>query len=436
MASDGTNRATPGRRQLRFPRALAGAPLLAAALLLAACAGGDEPSSRAASAASPAPEDERPRASSDAELEGASIAVVALSAPADAASADAAPVNGEPARAAPLRAALLRPAAASVARDIVAIYGRDEAGGWREAARLAIDRAPGEAAATALRPVALDDGALWVVVSGPAGAAAAHRLLAFDGSTLRLLLEGARPFEFVDLDGDGAPEVVVDSGDRDVLCGGCGVVAAAVEVYRPAGAELTPLSLGRLPPSAPAELRAAVERAVELAEADLWRDAAAAIDRALSLADGNEAVTASGALIDATATRRLAHAQESPFSLLALVLAGEYEAAVELLRELAPAAIFDRAGPVVAGTVADGHVDALASALVDYAGRAVAAQRDLAAAYFLRGLGRYLGDGTGTPDVVTVRADVRQAQALLPYDAFYAACSKFLHAIPAPAPGQ
>ena len=255
-----------------------------------------------------------------------------------------------------------------MARDIVAIYGRDEAGGWREAARLAIDRAPGEAAATALRPVALDDGALWVVVSGPAGAAAAHRLLAFDGSTLRLLLEGARPFEFVDLDGDGAPEVVVDSGDRDVLCGGCGVVAA-VGGGLPAGRGGTDAAQPRppWPPSAPAELRAAVERAVELAEADLWRDAAAAIDRALSLADGNEAVTASGALIDATATRRLAHAQESPFSLLALVLAGEYEAAVELLRELAPAAIFDRAGPVVAGTVADGHVDALASALVDYA---------------------------------------------------------------------
>ena len=430
MASDGTNRATHGRRRVRFPRALAVAPLLAATLLLAACAGGDEPSSRAASAGSPAPEDQRPRALSDGEVEGASIAVVALSAPADAASADAAPANGEP-----LRAALLRPSAASVARDIVAIYGRDEAGGWREAARVAIDRAPGEAAATTLRPVALDGGALWVEVSGPAGAAATHRLLAFDGSTLRLLLEGARPFEFVDLDGDGAAEVVVDSGDRDVLCGRCGVVAAAVEVYRPAGAELTPLSLGRVPPAAPAELRAAVERAVELAEADLWRDAAAAIDRALSLAGGNEGVAASGALIHAIAARRLVHAQESPFPLLALVLAGEYEAAVELLRGLAPAAIFDRAGPVVAGTVADGHVDALASALVDYAGRAVAAQRDLAAAYFLRGLGRYLGDGTGTPDVVTVRADVRQAQALLPYDAFYAACSKFLHAIPAPAPG-
>ena len=429
MASDGTKRAAPGRRRGRvrraLPRVLLLAALLLAALLLAACAGDEQPPP--ALAASPPLADEGPGALTEAEIEGASTTIIPLAAPADA----------SPAGAAPLRAALLRPAAASASQDIVAVYRRDEAGGWREAARLALDRAPGAAASTALRQVDLGGGALWIELSGRAGAAAApHRLLAFDGSALRLLLESARPLEFVDLDGDGAAEVVADAGDREVLCDGCGVVTPVVEVYRPAGAALTPLGLGGPAPSASAELRAAVERAIELAEANLWRDAAVAIDRALTLAPGDDAVAASAALIHAVASRRLARADESPFPLLALVLAGEYDAAVDSLRDLAPAEIFDRGGPVVAGTSADGHVDALASALVDHAGGAVGAQRDLAAAYFLRGLGRYLGDRTGTPDVVTVRADVRQALALLPYDAFYAACSKFLHAIPAAAPGR
>jgi hypothetical protein len=58
---------------------------------------------------------------------------------------------------------------------------------------------------------------------------------------------------------------------------------------------------------------------------------------------------------------------------------------------------------------------------------------ELAAAYFVRALGRHLVDPS---DVVTVRADVRQAEGLKPFDEFYAIMSVFLHAIPAPVPGR
>ena len=92
--------------------------------------------------------------------------------------------------------------------------------------------------------------------------------------------------------------------------------------------------------------------------------------------------------------------------------------------------LFGAGGPLRAGLPTAERERALASLLVERAGRAIAVRRDLAAAYFVRGLGRYLLD---PDDVVTVRADIRQALGLEPYDDFYAAAAQFLHAIPRPA---
>lgn len=106
------------------------------------------------------------------------------------------------------------------------------------------------------------------------------------------------------------------------------------------------------------------------------------------------------------------------------------KALVNRTYELAPAELFDAGGPLLAGLPTAESERALASLLIERAGRAIAVRRDLAAAYFVRGLGRYLLD---REYVVTARADIRQALGLNPYDDFYAAASQFLHAIPRPA---
>ena len=170
---------------------------------------------------------------------------------------------------------------------------------------------------------------------------------------------------------------------------------------------------------------------MDLAEADLWREADAAIIEAVLLAQADAGVTSADAtilewdriLIDIIGSRRLTHIARSDYPLLAAVFAGEHSDAVDTIRRFAPAEVFSRSGPLLAGTVAAGFPGILASYLIDYAGRAVLAQPDLAPAYFLRALGTYLLDGTTNSQT---RADARRALALAPVDSLYRAVVEFL----------
>jgi hypothetical protein len=117
---------------------------------------------------------------------------------------------------------------------------------------------------------------------------------------------------------------------------------------------------------------------------------------------------------------------------LAALVAGDYDGLLDLVRETEQATLFASGGPLLAGTPGEGMAVELGRIIVERAAAAVAVRDDLAAAYFFRGLGRFLID---PDDVVTARADVRQAEALRPYDEFLREASKFLHAIDAAAPG-
>ena len=389
--------------------------LLVLSLIAAACLGtGDEPPGPAPTppagtqAAQPAPpsEDEL-RALAVAEF-GAGARVQRLDVPA----------GWEPAW------LVTTAAAAATNEGLVSIY-RVRGPTWREIDRLRLDQWRG------VRQIPVAPNEVWLQAGDSDEESRGYRLLSFDGSALSLRFEAPPLRGAKDYDGDGLFDVVVDASVDP--CRGCGAIEALVEIHRWDGEQLSPAQLERLPPSAPAGLRAAVDRAVELAEADLWLDAAQAIADAVSVAGlgaFEETVAWDKILIDLLARERREVGVHSEMPLVTYVLAGDYGTAVDLLRDLTPAELFDADGPLLPGLPTAESERALASLLIERAGRAIAVRRNLAAAYFVRGLGRYLLD---PEDVVTARADIRQALGLEPYDDFYAAASRFLQAIPRPA---
>ena len=388
--------------------------LLVLSLIASAClGGGDEPPG----SAPPPPGTQAPQPAPPSEDELRALAVAAFGAGALVQRLDV-PAGWEPAW------LVATAAAAATNEGLVSIY-RVRGPAWREIDRLRLDQWRG------VRQIPVAPNEVWLQAGDSDEESRGYRLLSFDGSALSLRFEAPPLRGAKDYDGDGLFDVVVDASVDP--CRGCGAIEARVEIHRWDGEQLSPAQLERLPPSAPAGLRADVDRAVELAEADLWLDAAQAIARAVSVAGlgtFEETVAWDKILIDVLARERREVGAYSEMPLVTYVLAGDYEAAVDLLRDLTPAELFDASGPLLAGLPTAESERALVSLLIERAGRAIAVRRDLAAAYFVRGLGRYLLD---PEDVVTARADIRQALGLDPYDDFYAAASQFLHAIPRPA---
>ncbi len=389
--------------------------LLVVSLIASAClGGGDEPPR---SAPPPPAGTQAPRPAPPSEDELRALAVAELGAGALVQRLDV-PAGWEPAW------LVATAAAAATNGGLLSIY-RVRGPAWREVDRLRFDEWRG------VRQIPVAPNEVWLQAGGSDEESRGYRLLSFDGSALSLRFEAPSLRGAKDYDGDGLFDVVVDVSVDP--CRGCGAIEVLVEIHRWDGDQLSPAQLERLPLSAPARLREAVDRAVEFAEADLWLDAALAIAAAVTGPDFGafeQTVAWDKILIDFLARERRELDAHSEMPLATYVLAGDYEAAVDLLRDLAPAELFDPGGPLLAGLPTAESERALASLLIERAGRAIAVRRDLAAAYFVRGLGRYLLD---PEDVVTARADIRQALGLEPYDDFYAAASQFLQAIPRPA---
>ncbi len=404
---------TPGWRS-RAPPAL-----LVLSLIASACLGGGDQPPR--SAPPPPAGTQAPQPAPPSEDELRALAVAEFGAGALVQRLDV-PAGWEPAW------LVATAAAAATNEGLLSIYRviyRARGPAWREVDRLHLDQWRG------VRQIPVAPNEVWLQAGDRDEEGRGYRLLSFDGSALSLRFEAPALRGAKDYDGDGLFDVVVDASLDP--CRGCGAIEALVEIHRWDGEQLSPARLQRLPPSAPARLREAVDRAVELAEADLWIDATQAIAAAVrdpDLGPFEETVAWDHILIDLLAHERRELGVHSEMPLVTYVLAGDYEAAVDLLRGLAPAELFDAGGPLLAGLPTAESKRAVASLLIERAGRAVAVRRDLAAAYFVRGLGRYLLD---PEDVVTARADIRQALGLEPYDDFYAAASQFLQAIPRPA---
>ena len=311
-----------------------------------------------------------------------------------------------------------------------AVYGRSEGGEWSEVDRLEIESAPQRTQVELLTTGwEAPDGepSAWIAVRGGTGAhAGTLDVIGFDGTTVSTALSRItqRQYlsEFLDLDGDGLLEVVLNDSDPYIFCFVCATELQRVVLYRWTGAQLERVELGTPPDQSDDQ----IERAVALAKADLWREAAAAaVDASRAFPESAE-VRWLSILINWTAVARLNYGGASGQPLLTQVFAGEYAAAADLMRALEPAQAFALDGPLIAGTAAEQDLSTMAVQLLDYTERALAVAPDRADIHAVRALGLALAS---PDDLSAARSALAQAATLAPDDAFFEASRDFLESV-------
>ena len=322
----------------------------------------------------------------------------------------------------------------------VAIFTQKD-GGWTELSRVELECSD-YMDSRSIRQVALDQTSIWLAVDSGTGAhSGCFDLLRWDGNALTVAVSAFNSSpgvgEVRDVDGDGQPEVVLNTSDPYVFCYACGVRLYHISILRWDGTELMPVALTRLPNDTVADLRQANNRAVELAGASLFPAALPLIDKALVYAPNDERVHWNHQLIHALAQGRKEYANSTPYPLLNWIFYGDWGAALDELRAYTPAQIFDPQKAFLQESAAAGWEETLADWILSFSGPALAAQPDLAPAWFLQGWAKLLKN----PGDPAVREDVEKAAQLAPDEALYGQSVAHLSsrdiaplaAIPAPA---
>jgi len=275
-----------------------------------------------------------------------------------------------------------------------------------------------------VRQVSLEPTSIWLAVDSGTGAhSGCFDLLRWDGATLAVAVSGFNSSPGAgsvrDVDGDGQPEVVLNTADPYVFCYACGVGLFDIAILRWDGAGLRPVQLTRLPNETVADLRGANNRAVELATASLFPPALALIDESLAYAPGDEQVYWNHQLIHALAQGRLDYANSSPYPLLSWIFYGDWDAALAELNAYTPAQIFDPQMAIFQESAAAGWESTLADWIFQFSSPALDAQPDLAPAWFLQGWARFLKDPSDPAAMESVAADVAQAAQIAPGNPLY-----------------
>ncbi len=309
------------------------------------------------------------------------------------------------------------------AGHFLAIFGRSDAG-WQEHARLSLEL-PDYVDPGSVRQVQVEPTRVWLTVEGGVGAhGGTFQLLSYGGGALEVVVEGTSSSPGAgavqDLDGDGTADVMLDETENYVFCYACGVRYPRFRVLRWDGAHFVEAGLAPPGPSLPAEVREPLGRAVEMAQAGLWLDARAAARQVPPTADPTAAWDLGLIRLHADAFSGLA--REAPYPLLGHLFYGDYAAVLDLMRACTPQEVFDPAGPLVAGTVAEGWQAELSSWVLSVTTKALEARPDLAAAYYLRGWAACLAD----PSSPQARADVAQAAQMEPAERLYAEALAYL----------
>jgi hypothetical protein len=309
----------------------------------------------------------------------------------------------------------------------VAIYTR-EGGAWRELARAELERYD-FFEERGLTQVEIDPRYVWLEAQGGAGAhSGCYDLLRFDGETLHSEVSTCSSSpgagELIDLDGDRTPEAVLDATNYYVFCYACGVRLVGYQALRWDGERMAEIRLKRLPASAPPELRELNNRAIDLAEHGLWKDARAAANQAEALGIPDEDAAWNTALIRLIAGGREEQAESAIYPLLDHLYFGDYAAALEPMRAHAPADLWSAETPLVRETVAAGWEIELAREITSTATLALELDPNLAAAYFLRGWALHLAD----PSDPSALTDVERAAALAPEERLFSDSLAYLTA--------
>jgi len=312
--------------------------------------------------------------------------------------------------------------------------GTDSA--WVELDRLVFDEeyySPDFLEPNSVSQIDMTSDFVWMMIEGYVGAhGGTCDLVTFDGGRLesRFSASFSTPgFAHVEnLPADSLPDLVLNFSDPYVFCYASSVRKADVRVVRwdELDLEMVVMELQRLPHTAPDELVAGVDRAVDLAEAGLWKQAMEVIGL-LYPADGSLSerdrwtVDWDYVLISQNAAMAEALAGGT-YPLLENVFYGDYEAATDIARQYAPADVFSGSSPLIVGTQAEGWEPELSRELIECSEAATEVEPGYADAWFMLGWGTWLADSTSA----AVTEYVSRAAALAPDDTFMASCLEYL----------
>jgi tetratricopeptide (TPR) repeat protein len=312
----------------------------------------------------------------------------------------------------------------------VAIFSRAPA--WREISHLDLKDADYLGGDT-VQQVQVAPPYLWLQAESGIGAhSGCFELASFDGQRLKSEIADCNSSPGVgtlrDLNSDKINDVILNASDAYVFCYACGVRFVQYTVLRWDGTRMVEVKLAPLPATTNAQVRQLTNRAVELAQAELWQDARTPIEQALALAPQDPTVQWDAALIRLYAEGRAAQARTNAYPLLDHLFNGDYPSALAILRPYKPAALFSVRSPLVVGTSAEDFKSSLTDWITNTTTLALQAKPDLADAYFLRGWGIYQ-TSPGSPKAL---ADIERASQMNPTDSFFAASAAYLRTVTLP----
>ncbi|MFC2053633.1 hypothetical protein ACFLV7_04945 [Chloroflexota bacterium] len=248
-----------------------------------------------------------------------------------------------------------------------------------------------------VKQVPVEPDGIWLqVMSGVGAHSGCFDLLRFDGGDIEHVLSDCASSpdagEVRDLDGDGISEVLLNWSEDYVFCYACGVRIRFYQVWRWNGTQLVQVELTELIGSYPQELVQMNNRAVELANGELWKDARQSIEGALEISGGDETVFWNAVLIDLIAQSRDEEVERSQYPLLTSIFLGDYESTVDLMRSHRPWELFGTESVLVSQTAAEGWEKEIKNWIILFTDKALEAEPDMAAAYFLRAWAIYIVD--------------------------------------------
>ena len=300
-------------------------------------------------------------------------------------------------------------------RGFVAIHRRNFDGSWApEFERKWLNSNPTVVVDVEL--IKMPDDAVRIAINGMTGNhTGTFDLIRFDGAlNTEISTWSASPSAgtIFDFDGNGIPEIAIDTSNPYVFCYACGVEESSLSIYRWKDAGWSEIPLAR-PPGLAESVGVNVDRAIALAKGDLWRLSAAAIQEAANSLPGNENLNWLATLLQENSRIRLAHAGSPNQPLLTNVIAGEYAAALDLMRKYDPAVLVDPHGPLIKGTAAESDPNRMAAIILDYTDRALEHHPAQAPIHALRAIGLSL---TGPDSQDRARGSAASAFRLAPAD--------------------
>ena len=278
-----------------------------------------------------------------------------------------------------------------------------------------------------VKQVTVEPDGIWLqVMSGVGAHSGCFDMLRFDGGDIEHVISDCASSpdagEVRDLDDDGVSEVLLNWSEDYVFCYACGVRIRFYQVWRWDGTQLVQVELTELTDSFPQELVKLNNRAVELANGELWKDARQSIEGALEISGDNETVFWNAVLIDLIAESREEEVKHSQYPLLNLIFLGDYESAVDLMRSHRPWELFNAESVLVSQTAAEGWEKEIQNWILFFTEKALEAEPDMAASYFLRAWAIYIVDKNDP----RVMKNLRKAVVLNPKDTLYSENLQYL----------